>query len=89
LPSETYDQIAQMSEQQSNPSEQLKQLEAFKDDFTFEQTESEYVLELSTAGEKFNALIEEKLNQVMNADYSNYNGHSTKDVLNTAQELQL
>ncbi|WP_046175932.1 DUF6612 family protein [Domibacillus indicus] len=65
LPSEMYEQIAQMSEQQSDPSQQLKQLEAFKDDFTFEQTDSEYVLKLSASGKKFNALIEDQMAQFM------------------------
>lgn len=65
LPSEMYDQIAQMTEQQSDPSQQLKQLETFKDDFTFEQTDSEYVLKLSAAGDEFNALIEEQMSQFM------------------------
>ncbi|MGG3449429.1 DUF6612 family protein [Domibacillus aminovorans] len=65
MPSEMYDQITKMSKQQSDPSQQLKQLEAFKDDFTFEQTDSEYVLKLAAAGEKFNALIEEQMSQFM------------------------
>lgn len=65
LPSEMYEQIAQMTEQQSDPSQQLKQLEAFKDDFAFEQTDSEYILKLSASGEKFNALIEEQMSQFM------------------------
>lgn len=65
MPSEMYDQITQMSKQQSDPSQQLKQLEAFKDDFNFEQTDSEYVLKLAAAGDKFNALIEDQMSQFM------------------------
>ena len=65
LPEEMYDQMAQMTEQQSNPSQQLKQLEPFRDDFTFEQTGSEYILKLSASGDQFNALIEEQISQFM------------------------
>ncbi|MCM3790441.1 hypothetical protein M3221_18870 [Domibacillus indicus] len=63
MPSEMYDQITQMTEQQSDPSQQLKQLEAFKDDFTFEQTEDAYILKLSASGDKFNKLIQDQMKQ--------------------------
>ncbi|WP_050182320.1 DUF6612 family protein [Domibacillus robiginosus] len=65
MPSEMYDQIAQMTEQQSDPSQQLKQLESFKDDFTFEQTEDAYVLKLEASGSKFNKLIQDQMEQFL------------------------
>lgn len=65
MPKEMYDQMMNMSQQQVEPAEQLKQLEQFKDDFTFEQTKDEYVLKLNAAGEKFNKLIETQVSQMM------------------------
>ncbi|KKB41745.1 DUF6612 family protein [Bacillus thermotolerans] len=65
MPSEMYDQIMNMSKQQSDPNAQLQQLNEFKDDFTFEQTADEYVLKLNAEGEKFKKLVEEQMSQVM------------------------
>ncbi|MEK4028214.1 MULTISPECIES: DUF6612 family protein [Bacillaceae] len=64
MPKEMYDQMMNMSQQQVEPAEQLKQLEQFKDDFKFEQTKDEYVLKLDAAGEKFNKLIETQMSQM-------------------------
>lgn len=63
MPSEMYDQIAKMTKQQSDPSQQLKQLESFKDDFTFEQTDNAYVLKLAASGDKFNKLVQNQMEQ--------------------------
>ncbi|KMY55278.1 hypothetical protein AC623_16170 [Bacillus sp. FJAT-27231] len=64
MPAELYEQIMNMSQQQVEPEEQLKQLQQFKDDFTFEQTADEYVLKLDASGEKFNKLIETQMAQM-------------------------
>lgn len=65
LPTDMYEQIMSMSQNQADPSQQLKDLEMFLEDFTFEQTDSEYVLKLSASGEKFNKLIQKQLADTM------------------------
>ncbi len=65
LPSDMYEQIMSMSQKQADPAKQLKDLEAFKDDFTFEQTDSSYVLKLAASGDKFNELIQKQLAETM------------------------
>ncbi|MBU0904417.1 MAG: hypothetical protein KKF57_04450 [Firmicutes bacterium] len=65
LPSDMYEQIMSMSQKQADPAKQLKDLEAFKDDFTFEQTDSSYVLKLAASGDKFNELIQKQLADTM------------------------
>lgn len=65
LPSDMYEQIMSMSQKQADPAKQLKDLEAFKSDFTFEQTDSSYVLKLAASGEKFNELIQKQLGNTM------------------------
>ncbi len=61
LPSEQFDAIAGQTVNQVNASEQLKQFESFIEDFTFEQTETEYVLKLNAATEKFSKFILEQM----------------------------
>lgn len=51
--------------QTANPREQLEDLEAFKDDFTFEQNEEAYILKLDASGEKFQALMREQLKKTL------------------------
>jgi hypothetical protein len=65
LPADMYEQIMSMSQKQADPSQQLKDLEMFMEDFTFEQTDSEYILKLSASGEKFNELIQKQLADTM------------------------
>ncbi|MET0785143.1 MAG: DUF6612 family protein [Paenisporosarcina sp.] len=65
LPSDMYEQIMSMSQKQADPAKQLKDLEAFMDDFTFEQTDSAYVLKLAASGDKFNELIQKQLADTM------------------------
>ncbi|WP_342542838.1 DUF6612 family protein [Paenisporosarcina sp. FSL H8-0542] len=65
LPKDVYEQMISISQKQADPSQQLKDLEAFMDDFTFNQDDKEYVLKLSAAGEKFNELIQKQLAETM------------------------
>lgn len=65
LPKDMYEQMISISQKQADPSQQLKDLEAFMDDFTFNQDDKEYVLKLSAAGEKFNELIQKQLAETM------------------------
>lgn len=66
MPDENIKDLQTMIDQQAaNPSQQLEDLEAFQDDFTFEQTEDEYVLTLNAEGEEFQALIDQQMEQVL------------------------
>ena len=65
LPSDMYDQMMAMSDKQADPAQQLKDLEPFIKDFTFEQTDTEYVLKLAASGEQFNELIQKQLTEMM------------------------
>lgn len=65
LPADMYEQMMAMSQNQADPSQQLKDLEVFMDDFTFEQTKDMYVLNLSASGDKFNEFIQKQLTETM------------------------
>ncbi|KIL45541.1 hypothetical protein KR50_31230 [Jeotgalibacillus campisalis] len=65
LPKEMSDQIIQLSNSQNQPNEQLKALEPFKDDFTFEQDDSSYILTLNASGEKFSELLLDQTSEMM------------------------
>ncbi|TDL34179.1 hypothetical protein E2R51_00205 [Jeotgalibacillus sp. S-D1] len=65
LPADMSDQIIEMSKTQGNPNEQLKSLEQFTDDFTFEQDESSYILTLNASGEKFREFLIEQTENMM------------------------
>ncbi|MFE8703319.1 DUF6612 family protein [Cytobacillus sp. FJAT-54145] len=59
FPSEMSDQLIQLSDQQTNPAEELKKLQEFVDDFKFEQDDANFILSLNASGEKFNSFIKE------------------------------
>ncbi|KAF0816402.1 hypothetical protein KIS4809_4799 [Bacillus sp. ZZV12-4809] len=59
FPKEMSDDLLQMSSQQTNPGEELKKLQEFVDDFTFEQDEKSFILKLKADGEKFNDFVKE------------------------------
>lgn len=59
FPKEMSDDLLQMSSQQTNPGEELKKLQQFVDDFTFEQDAKSYILRLKANGEKFNDFVKE------------------------------
>lgn len=66
LPDQNMEELqAMMDQQAADPSQQLEDLAAFQDDFTFEQTEEEYVLTLNAEGEEFQALIDKQMEQVL------------------------
>lgn len=68
LPSELSSQILQMSEGQTNPSEQLNQLKQFVDDFEFKQDEKSYILTLKASGEKFDQFLKDNVKATMPPD---------------------
>lgn len=62
MPDSELEQIqAMMNQQAADPAAQLKQLEPFQDDFTFEETEEAYILSLDASGEEFQQLLDREM----------------------------
>lgn len=70
FPQEMTDTFLQMSGTQSNPGEELKKLQQFVEDFTFEQDTNNYILKLKASGEKFNEFIKETAAQQLPPEIS-------------------
>lgn len=68
FPTEMSDQIMQSSPQQSNPAEELRKLQNYINDFTFEQDDKNYILSLSASGEEFTNFINETMQQSLSPD---------------------
>ncbi len=68
FPKEMSDDLLQMSSQQTNPGEELKKLQEFVDDFTFEQDAKSYILKLKANGEKFNDFVKETAQETLPAE---------------------
>lgn len=67
LPNEMYEQMSgQMADSMSSPVD-YSIYEEFGDDFTFEQTNDEYILKLKGSGEKFSSVVKETMEQNMPA----------------------
>ncbi|RLQ90764.1 DUF6612 family protein [Planomicrobium sp. Y74] len=62
---EDLETLMMMEQQSGDLAGQFEQLEAFQDDFTFEQTGDEFVLTLDAAGEEYKALISEEMGQML------------------------
>ncbi|MFJ7369829.1 DUF6612 family protein [Lysinibacillus sp. NPDC098008] len=65
LPDDNFDEILEQTASSADAKEQLEQLKSFIDDFSFEQTDDEYVLTLDAEGDKFKALIDEEIEKSM------------------------
>jgi len=63
LPNENFDAILDQTAASADAKEQLEQLKKFIKDFTFEQTDDEYVLTLNAKGDKFKELIDSEINK--------------------------
>ena len=63
LPDENFDAILDQTAASADAKEQLEQLKKFIKDFTFEQTDDEYVLTLDAKGDKFKELIDSEINK--------------------------
>ncbi|WP_062354796.1 DUF6612 family protein [Bacillus kwashiorkori] len=59
MPNEMYEEISQMPTNQLDINEQLKVLQQFIKDFTFEQNDNHYILHLNAAGDKFKDIMKE------------------------------
>lgn len=57
----TLDEMLSQAGVQANAADHLQLLEKYVDDFTFEQTNNEYILTLNAGGDKFKQLIEEQV----------------------------
>lgn len=64
LPQELLGEL-QNSTEQSDPAEQLKQIENYLEDFTFKQDNDNYILSLEASGEKFTELVQGLLDEMM------------------------
>jgi len=58
---ESYEEILSQAGMQNDPAEQLKQLQQFVSDFTFEQTDNEFTLTLNAEGDKFMSFLLEQM----------------------------
>lgn len=68
FPQEMTDMFLQMTGEQQNPGDELKKLQRFVDDFTFEQDDKNFILKLKAEGEKFNQFIKETAMESLPAD---------------------
>ena len=59
MPKEMYDELMAQMGGETDPTLDMKMFKEFKDDFTFEQTDDEYILTLAASGEKLSGLIKE------------------------------
>lgn len=64
FPQEMMSQLMSTTDQ-SNPSNQLKQIEGYLEDFTFEQDNDNYILTLEASGEKFTELVKEQVDEAL------------------------
>ena len=62
MPGENYEEILNQAGMQNDSTEQLKQLQQFISDFTFEQTDKEFTLTLNAQGDKFMSFLLEQMN---------------------------
>lgn len=68
LPQEEFAALMNQTGIQNDPSEQLRQLEQFVEDFTFEQNDDEYILTLDADGEKFKEFVLEQAKTAMGSE---------------------
>jgi hypothetical protein len=68
FPSDMSDQLLQLSNQQTNPAEELKNLKEYVNDFSFEQDNELYILTLQASGENLSEFIKEAALEGMPAE---------------------
>ncbi|TQR21531.1 DUF6612 family protein [Psychrobacillus vulpis] len=64
FPQEMMEQLMSATDQ-SNPVAQLKTIESYLEDFTFEQDKKNYILTLEASGEKFTKLVQAQVNETL------------------------
>ena len=66
MPDDSIEDLKGLADQQTaDPAQQLEELAEFQDDFTFEQSEEEYILTLDASGEKFQQLMDQQLDKTL------------------------
>ena len=66
MPDDSIEDLKGLADQQTaDPAQQLEELAEFQDDFTFEQSEEEYILTLDASGEKFQELMDQQLDKTL------------------------
>lgn len=66
MPDESIEDLKGLADQQTaDPAQQLEELAEFQEDFTFEQTEEEFILTLDASGEKFQELMDQQLDKTL------------------------
>lgn len=66
MPDDSIGDLKGLADQQTaDPAQQLEELAEFQDDFTFEQSEEEYILTLDASGEKFQKLMDQQLDKTL------------------------
>ncbi|QFG00570.1 hypothetical protein PB01_18230 [Psychrobacillus glaciei] len=67
FPKEMMDQLmsTMSATDQSNPTNQLKVIQNYLDDFTFEQDDDNYILSLQASGEKFTELVKAQVDEAL------------------------
>lgn len=61
MPNDMYETLLAQAGANADSTEQLKQLQPFLEDFSFEQTDTSFILTLNATGEKFKELILEQM----------------------------
>ncbi|WP_449354427.1 DUF6612 family protein [Virgibacillus natechei] len=75
------DAVNAMDGQQQDPSEQLKMLEEYADDLSFEQSDDAFILSLNADGEKFNELIQEVMEESLTPEMTQAMGEEGQDAM--------
>lgn len=65
FPKEYSDQLMQIPSNQVNPAEQIKQLQSFAEDFSFEQDKDNFILTLKASGKKFQKFMRESVKETL------------------------
>ncbi|MBY7142368.1 hypothetical protein KFZ56_04515 [Virgibacillus sp. NKC19-3] len=81
LDNEAMDALNAMDSQQQDPSEQLKMLEDYADDLSFEQSDDAFILKLNADGEKFNELIQQVMEESLTPEMAEAMGEEGQDAL--------
>ncbi|UAC47637.1 hypothetical protein K6959_13360 [Bacillus aquiflavi] len=68
FPNEMFDQISQLTDQQTNPAEEITNLKEFADDLEFKQDDKNYIILLDASGDKFTEFLQEVLKETMPKD---------------------
>lgn len=75
------DAVNAMAGEQPDPSEQLKMLEEYTDELSFEQSDNEFILKLNADGEKFNDLVQEMIEDFLPPEMMDAMGEEDQEAL--------